>query len=64
MTFNLLKLFKKLDFIVLQSGGRLYPAKDAHMSADLFKQFYSNWGELEKLRDPHLNSKFWKRVTL
>ncbi len=57
------KLFKKLDQITKESGGRLYPAKDAHMSAADFKTFYPNWLEVEKLRDPALNSHFWKRVT-
>jgi len=56
-------LFTKLDQIVSQAGGRLYPAKDAHMSAETFQSAYSNWELLESYRDPSLQSQFWKRVT-
>ncbi len=57
------KLFDKLDSLVHEAGGRLYPAKDAHMSKEHFKKAYPAWIELEKMRDPRLLSKFWKRVT-
>jgi len=55
-------LFNKLDEIVREAGGRLYPAKDAHMSGDNFRHFYPRWEKLESLRDPALCSHFWKRV--
>ncbi|MDE1164228.1 MAG: FAD-binding oxidoreductase [Pseudomonas sp.] len=57
------QLFPKLDHIVREAGGRLYPAKDAHMTASDFQAFFPNWEQLEALRAPHLNSLFWKRVT-
>lgn len=57
------KLFSQLDAIVRQTGGRLYPAKDAHMSAEDFQAAYPNWQQVENLRDPALMSHFWKRVT-
>lgn len=56
------KLFAKLDEVVVAAGGRLYPAKDAHMSGADFRKFYPAWEALEKLRDPALMSHFWKRV--
>jgi FAD/FMN-containing dehydrogenase len=56
------RLFARLDSIVRAAGGRLYPAKDAHMSADDFRAFYPNWEQLERLRDPGLCSLFWTRV--
>lgn len=56
-------LFPRLDAIVREAGGRLYPAKDAHMTGGDFRQAYSAWEQLEALRDPALNSLFWKRVT-
>ncbi|UQY36097.1 FAD-binding oxidoreductase [Pseudomonas fulva] len=56
-------LFKRLDAIVYEAGGRLYPAKDAHMSAVHFRHAYPAWEKLEKLRDPLMMSAFWKRVT-
>ena len=57
-------LFPRLDAIVREAGGRLYPAKDAHMSGSDFRQAYPAWEKLEALRDPSLMSRFWKRVTL
>ena len=56
-------LFRRLDTIVAESGGRLYPAKDAHMSGEHFRSFYPAWEKVEALRDPALKSRFWKRVT-
>lgn len=56
-------LFARLDAIVHEAGGRLYPAKDAHMSGNDFRQAYPAWERLEALRDPSLMSRFWKRVT-
>jgi FAD/FMN-containing dehydrogenase len=56
-------LFPRLDAIVREAGGRLYPAKDAHMSGEDFRTFYPNWERVESLRDPALCSRFWTRVT-
>jgi FAD/FMN-containing dehydrogenase len=57
------RLFNKLDALVNEAGGRLYPAKDAHMSAIHFKRAYPDWHKVEALRDPQLMSRFWRRVT-
>lgn len=56
-------LFLKLDAIVRQAGGRIYPAKDAHMSSEDFRRSYPAWQQIEEIRDPALMSRFWKRVT-
>lgn len=58
-----MKLFQKLDALVHEVGGRLYPAKDAHMSAAHFQQAYPDWQRVENFRDPRLFSRFWQRVT-
>ena len=58
-----LDLLVQLDKIITEAGGRLYPAKDARMSAELFQQAYPRWRELEAKRDPNINSDFWRRVT-
>lgn len=58
-----LELFPQLDAIVRAAGGRLYPAKDAHMSGQDFRRSYPSWEQLDALRDPALMSRFWKRVT-
>lgn len=57
------ELFEKLDAIVRTVGGRLYPAKDAHMLGVDFRAAYPGWERLEVLRDPALTSHFWQRVT-
>lgn len=62
-TEALTPLFRTLDDLVSEAGGRLYPAKDAHMSAGMFQQSYPAWRVVEKLRDPALMSTFWLRVT-
>lgn len=56
-------LFARLDAIVHESGGRLYPAKDAHMRGVDFRAAYPAWETVEALRDPLLLSRFWQRVT-
>lgn len=57
------RLFPRLDTIVREAGGRLYPAKDAHMSGEDFRAAYPAWEQVEALRDPVLCSRFWQRVT-
>jgi FAD/FMN-containing dehydrogenase len=57
------KLFERLDAIVHECGGRLYPAKDAHMRGIDFRNAYPTWEKIEALRDPMLLSRFWQRVT-
>jgi FAD/FMN-containing dehydrogenase len=58
-----LELLDRLDRLVLDAGGRTYPAKDARMSASTFQTGYPEWKELEKYRDPKFASGFWRRVT-
>lgn len=55
-------LFRRLDAIVREANGRLYPAKDAHMQAEDFRRAYPRWEQLEALRDPALCSRFWQRM--
>jgi FAD/FMN-containing dehydrogenase len=57
------KLFAQLDAIVREAGGRIYPAKDAHMPGADFRAAYPQWQRLEALRDPALLSRFWERTT-
>jgi len=56
------ELFPRMDAIVREAKGRLYPAKDAHMSGTDFRSFYPQWEKLDTLRDPALASRFWNRV--
>jgi L-gulonolactone oxidase len=55
-------LLDRLDALVCEAGGRIYPAKDGRMSAAVFRAGYPRWGELEALRDPLFQSAFWRRV--
>jgi FAD/FMN-containing dehydrogenase len=59
---GLTQLFTRLDRIVLQSGGRLYPAKDGRMSAEVFQSGYPAWREFAPFVDPGFSSSFWRRV--
>ena len=58
-----LRLLEELDAIVRDSGGAVYPAKDARMSAKSFRTFFPDWETLESHRDPKFSSSFWRRVT-
>jgi FAD/FMN-containing dehydrogenase len=57
-----LQLFDQLDEVVVQAGGAIYPAKDAHMKADHFKLFYPKVEQFTQYKDPGLSSSFWRRV--
>jgi FAD/FMN-containing dehydrogenase len=51
-----LQLLDRLDAIVAEAKGRLYPAKDARMSPALFRAGYPRLEEFLKYRDPGLSS--------
>ena len=59
-----LNLFNRLDAIVSEAGGALYPAKDARMPASLFQSGFPSWEEFSNFIDPAFSSHFWQRVTL
>ncbi|HUZ04758.1 MAG TPA: FAD-binding oxidoreductase [Acidobacteriaceae bacterium] len=56
-------LFDRLAEMTRERGGRLYPAKDARMTAAQFQAFYPQWREFAAYRDPAFTSSFWERVT-
>jgi FAD/FMN-containing dehydrogenase len=56
-------LFERLADMTLEFGGRLYPAKDAAMTAAQFQAFYPQWESFARYKDPMLTSSFWERVT-
>jgi len=53
----------RCDPIVLDAGGRVYPAKDACLSAATYQAMFPEWERVEQLRDPQVTSSFWRRVT-
>jgi FAD/FMN-containing dehydrogenase len=58
-----LALFDKLDHLVAEVGGAVYPAKDARMSATSFRRFFPAWESFAQHVDPKFSSSFWRRVT-
>ena len=58
-----LQLLDDLDEIVRESGGAVYPAKDARMSAGNFQAYFPRWQEFAHYVDPHFSSSFWRRVS-
>ena len=58
-----LRLLSTLDRIVLDAGGRLYPAKDGRMPARMFQAGYPDWARMQELKDPAISSDFWQRVS-
>ncbi|MEA1672444.1 FAD-binding oxidoreductase [Nitrospirillum sp. BR 11163] len=57
-----LALMADLDRTVAAAGGRLYPAKDARMPADLFAAGYPAVAEFKRHMDPAFMSDFWRRM--
>jgi FAD/FMN-containing dehydrogenase len=55
-------LLDRLDAIVSDTGGRLYPAKDARMSPDFFQKSFPNNERFRAFIDPKFSSSFWRRV--
>ncbi|MBE9561797.1 MAG: FAD-binding protein, partial [Proteobacteria bacterium] len=56
-------LLERLDAMVRDAGGVVYPCKDARLSARNFQVHYPQWDEFSKYIDPHFSSSFWRRVT-
>lgn len=57
-----LELMARLDAIVKEAGGALYPAKDGRMTGELFRQSFPRWELFLKEKDPAMESDFWRRV--
>ena len=58
-----LALLERLDELVRNAGGSVYPAKDARMSAASFRRFFPGWESFAPHIDPKFSSSFWRRVT-
>lgn len=56
-------LMDKLARITAEHGGRIYPAKDAHMTATQFQTFYPQWQQFAAYIDPAFSSSLWERVS-
>lgn len=58
----LLALLDRLDQWVVEAGGRIYPAKDARMSSEVFRASFENISRFVPFVDPGFSSSFWRRV--
>jgi FAD/FMN-containing dehydrogenase len=58
-----LALMERLDAIVRDASGALYPAKDGRMSAAMFRSGYPSWERFGSFVDPAFDSDFWRRIT-
>ncbi len=56
------RLFDRLDAIVRETRGRIYPAKDARMPRDLFEAGYPRAGDFAAYRDPGIGSALSRRL--
>jgi len=56
------RLFERLNAIVLAAGGRIYPAKDACMTREMFVRGYPRLSEFLGFRDPGISSAMSRRL--
>ncbi len=56
------QLFERLDAIVKEAKGRLYPAKDARMPKKLFEVGYPKLSQFLQYRDPGISSELSRRL--
>jgi len=55
-------MLRAIEDVVMANGGALYPAKDAWMRAESFRQAYPAWKAFLKYKDENMGSDFWQRV--
>ncbi|HEY4999337.1 MAG TPA: FAD-binding protein, partial [Usitatibacter sp.] len=58
-----LALLERMDAIVRDAGGAIYPAKDARMSPQTFRASFPRLEEFREHVDPKFSSSFWRRVS-
>ena len=59
----LFRLLDELDDLVVQHGGRIYPAKDARMKPATFRAGFAEIDAFERYIDPKFSSSFYRRMT-
>jgi FAD/FMN-containing dehydrogenase len=57
-----LEFMRELDRMTREVGGAQYPAKDATMAPQSFRQYYPRLREFEQYRDPRYSSSLWRRL--
>lgn len=56
------ELLERLDHVVRDAGGAIYPAKDARMSPLTFRHGFDRLDEFTNYIDPKFSSGLWRRV--
>jgi FAD/FMN-containing dehydrogenase len=56
------ELLDRLDDVVADLGGAVYPAKDARMPGRRFREYFPAWEAFSSFIDPNFSSSFWRRV--
>ena len=59
---NTIELIRTLHQVTHQAGGRIYPAKDSHLTADEFFGSYPGWEQFGQFIDDAFESSFFRRV--
>ena len=59
-----LKMLENIDSVIIDAGGRIYPAKDARMKKETFLKSFLNFNEFEKYIDPLFSSSFLRRMSI
>jgi FAD/FMN-containing dehydrogenase len=59
-----LSLLDRLDAIVREAGGRLYPAKDGRLPSAMFRAGYPGLDQFRTHVDRGMSSTFWRRMNL
>ena len=59
-----ISLLKKIEQLVVDGGGSIYPAKDRLMSAESFKRCYPEIKRFSEMVDPGISSDYWRRVNV
>jgi FAD/FMN-containing dehydrogenase len=59
---DVFRLLDRLDDMTRSVNGAVYPAKDARMSAESFRNYFPRWEEFAAYVDPAFSSSFWRRV--
>jgi FAD/FMN-containing dehydrogenase len=57
-----MRLFQRLNAIILAAGGRIYPAKDACMTREMFARGFPRLPEFLGFRDPGISSAMSRRL--
>ena len=57
-----LRLFDRLDEIVIAAGGAINPSKDARMSRETFEASFANIQDFNQYRDPAISSAMSRRL--